>query len=91
MYRYWLGNHTRPQGLCSSFFDNYTFALLEKRGDEIVAVKCKGVWIVVRNGYHNWSITIPPIPNSDSAKEIRWSEWVESMRKDVGKLLFYDV
>jgi hypothetical protein len=79
------------QDVKSGKFDDYTFELLEKRGDEIVAVKYKGVWIVVDNGYHNWSITIPPIPNSDSAKEIRWSEWVESMRKDVGKLLFYDM
>ena len=79
------------QDVKSGKFDDFTFELLERRGDEIVAVKYKGVWIVVDNGYHNWSITIPPIPNSDSAKEIRWSEWVESMRKDVGKFLFYDM
>ena len=74
------------QEIKSGKFDDYTFELLEHRGDEIVAVKYKGVWIVVDNGYHNWSITVPPVANSDTRSEIRWSEWVESMRKDVGKL-----
>ena len=63
--------------------DDYTFELLEQHGTEIVPVKYRGVWIIVDNGYHNWSITVPPIPSSDYRKEIRWSEWIESMRKDV--------
>lgn len=42
-----------------------------------------GAWILVDNGYHNWSITIPPLKHSTSRKEIRFSEWLESMRKDV--------
>lgn len=65
--------------------DDYTFELLEYRGEEVVAVKYKGVWIVVDNGYHAWSTTVPPCSNSIYRNEIRWSEWVESMRKDVGK------
>ncbi len=73
------------QEVKSGKFDDFTFELLERRGDDIVAVTYKGVWIVVDNGYHNWSITVPPIANSESRTEIRWSEWVESMRKDVGK------
>jgi len=59
------------------------FELLEKRGDEIVKVKYRGIWIVVDNGYHAWSITIPPFKNTNFRDEIRWSEWSESMRKDV--------
>jgi hypothetical protein len=39
--------------------DDYTFELLERRGEEVVAVQYKGVWIVVDNGYHNWSTTVP--------------------------------
>ena len=66
-------------------FDDMTFELFEKSGDDIISVKYKGAWIIVDNGYHNWSCTVPPIPNSSSRIEIRWSEWVESMRKDVGK------
>ena len=59
------------------------FELLEKRGDEIVKVKYRGIWIVVDNGYHAWSITVPPFKNTNFRDEIRWSEWIESMRKDV--------
>jgi len=62
---------------------DYTFELLERRGEKVVAVKYKGVWIVVDNGYHPWSITVPPFTNTNLRSEIRWSEWLESMRKDV--------
>ena len=45
--------------------------------------KYTGVWIVVDNGYLLWPILMPPVKNTSSRKAIRWSEWVESMRKDV--------
>ena len=48
-----------------------------------------GVWIVVDNGYHNWSTTVPPMSNCVKPEEIRWSAWVESMRKDVGKFISF--
>ena len=64
-------------------FDDHIFELLEKHGGKIVPVKYRGVWVVVDNGYHNWSITVPPYSNSCRYDEIRWSEWMESMRKDV--------
>ena len=66
--------------------NDYMFELLERRGENgenIVPVTYQGVWIVVDNGYHNWSITVPPFSNSSRRDEIRWSEWLESMRKDV--------
>ena len=66
-----------------TILDDYEFELLEMRGNDVVAVKYKGVWIVVDNGYRNWSTTVPPYTNSVLRKEIRWSEWLESMRKDV--------
>ena len=50
---------------------DYKFELLERRGEEIVAVKYQGVWIVVDNGYHPWSITVPPFTNSNYRDEIR--------------------
>ena len=43
----------------------------------------KGVWIACDNGCLNWSATIPPYKSTNSRKEIRWSKWLESMRKDV--------
>ena len=35
------------------------------------------------NGYLNWSCTVPPIKDATSYESIRFSEWLESMRKDV--------
>lgn len=49
----------------------------------IVKVKYKGGWLLVDNGYLLWSTTIPPYKRSLDLWEIRWSQWLESMRKDV--------
>ena len=38
---------------------------------------------MVDNGYLSWSCTIPPYKDGVSYKHIRFSEWLESMRKDV--------
>ena len=35
------------------------------------------------NGYLSWSCTVPPDKNATCYKNIRFSEWLESMRKDV--------
>ena len=68
----------RGEILQDNVFENF-----EQRGDEIVAVKYQGVWVMVYNGYHDWSTTIPPFKNSIFCDEICWSEWLESMQKDV--------
>ena len=39
--------------------------------------------MLVDNGYHAWANTVPPFSNTAFRDEIRWSEWLESMRKDV--------
>ena len=85
------------------------FELLEKREDgEVVAVRYRGVWIMVDNGYLHWPVTVPPLTTPVNAlhtflaplprredkphhahaqketySELRWSKWLESMRKDV--------
>lgn len=59
------------------------FELLEEREGEVVPVKYKGVWLMVDNGYLKWATTMPPMKRSLDLKEIRWSQWLESMRKDV--------
>ena len=59
------------------------FELLERHGDGVVRVKYQGMWVVVDNGYHNWSTTVPPFKNTNIRDEIRWSECLESMRKYV--------
>ena len=39
--------------------------------------------MLVDNGYLNWGTTIPPMKNTIYQDASRWSEWLESMRKDV--------
>jgi hypothetical protein len=43
----------------------------------------KGGYVIVDNGYLNWSTTVPPIKHSCNRSEIRFSQWLESLRKDV--------
>ena len=43
----------------------------------------KGAYVIVDNGYLNWSTTVPPMKNSCNRSEIRFSQWLESLRKDV--------
>ena len=38
---------------------------------------------MVDTGYGSWSCTIPPINNGVTYQYIQFSEWMESMRKDV--------
>ena len=68
----------------SSVPDDFEFMLYEydKNGD-IVEITYKGVWFMVDNGYLSWSCTVPPVKDGTSYKVIRFSEWLESMRKDV--------
>lgn len=49
----------------------------------IVSRQYKGGYLIVDNGYLRWSITVPPFKVTNRIDEIRWSKWVESMRKDV--------
>jgi hypothetical protein len=67
-----------------SLLNNFTFELYDYDSNgNVKKVKYKGPWILVDNGYHRWSVTIPPFKATTSRKEIRFSEWLESMRKDV--------
>jgi DDE superfamily endonuclease len=45
--------------------------------------KFRGCWLLVDNGYIEWSITIPPVKTCTSQKEKAFSEMLESLRKDV--------
>ena len=38
---------------------------------------------MVDNGYLSWSCTVPPTSNGTTYEIIRFSEWLESIRKDV--------
>jgi len=42
-----------------------------------------GGYLIVDNGYLDWPVLIPPLKSYINHKELRWSKWVESLRKDV--------
>ena len=60
------------------------FELLDyDRLGNVISVKYKGVYVIVDNGYLQWLCTVPPFTVTSDMDEIRWSKWLESMRKDV--------
>ena len=46
-------------------------------------VKIKGAYVIVDNGYLAWPITIPPVKDTCNRSELRFSQWLEALRKDV--------
>jgi hypothetical protein len=68
-----------------SVLKDVSFELLEKdvATGTIFKRKYHGAYVITDNGFHDHSTTIPPIANTVHVPEIRWSKWVESMRKDV--------
>jgi hypothetical protein len=76
---------------CSSFNELQGAALndilfelydIDKHGN-VVKQKSSGAWIIVDNGYLNWATTVPSMKASCKRPEIRFSQWLESIRKDV--------
>jgi hypothetical protein len=67
-----------------SILSDVEFELFELDDDGcIIKAKYQGAWVIVDNGYIQWSVTIPPFKEYITQEEIRWSGWIESMRKDV--------
>ena len=46
-------------------------------------IKYKGAWFCVDNGYLNWSCSVSPVKDDITYQIIRFSEWLESIYKDV--------
>jgi hypothetical protein len=68
----------------SSVLTENKFTLLSHgRSGEVVQTEFSGVYVIVDNGYLDWSCTVPPMTMTNVISEIRWSRWVESIRKDV--------
>lgn len=55
----------------------------EDTGQQDRTLKLKGAYVIVDNGYLEWSTTVPPLKGSCIRSELRFSQWLESMRKDV--------
>ena len=63
---------------------DYEFDLFEYNNNEnIISRTCKGDWTICDNGYLNWSTTIPPSKEATKLSHLIFSEWVESIRKDI--------
>jgi hypothetical protein len=56
------------------------FELHTEKGMKITIDGC---YVIVDNGYLQWSTTVPPYKNSANQSEQRLSQWLESLRKDV--------
>lgn len=68
----------------NKILQDHTFELLERDKDGVVSSqKYRGPWVLTDNGYLSWSCTMAPIKQPYTYDQKRWSEWVESMRKDV--------
>ena len=67
-----------------TILEDVEFELFERDGTgKITTAKYRGGYVIVDNGYLRWSVTVPPFKVTNKETEIRWSKWVESMRKDV--------
>lgn len=68
----------------SDKYDDVVFVLLRRLLDgTIVEDDYWGAWLLVDNGYLPWSVLVPPSKHSTTYAELRFSKWLESLRKDV--------
>ena len=74
-----------------TFDDKIAFKLRMRQGmsldnegrDKDRTLELKGAFVIVDNGYLEWSTTVPPLKTSCNRLELRFSQRLESMRKDV--------
>jgi hypothetical protein len=73
--------------------DDYVQAVKESRAHADVkflvkfpdgeVVEKSGVYFLCDGGYHRWACLMSPFPRTGNEADKRWSEWLESVRKDV--------
>lgn len=61
-------------------YENVTYDVIDEAGR---SVPVTGVYLICDGGYMNDSFLIDPYPFRSSRSIIYWSEWLESLRKDV--------
>ena len=49
----------------------------------VIVERYNGACLITDNGYLHIPSNIPPFTDSNSLRELRWSQWLESFRKDV--------
>jgi hypothetical protein len=55
----------------------------DEEGEDRI-LRLKGAYVIVLdNGCLGWSTTVPPFKDLCNRLELRFSQWLESMRKDV--------
>jgi hypothetical protein len=60
---------------------NIEYVLYNKDG---VPTLCKGAYLITDNGFpDDWSFMVCPFKDAFQRKDVLWSEWIESIRKDV--------
>lgn len=68
----------------SNFLKDLRFELYQyDEANNVVIQKYSGAWLLVDNGYLNWAVTVPPMKDTNTMSQWRFSKWLESMRKDV--------
>jgi hypothetical protein len=71
-----LMNNMRFNGL----FKDLTFKLCDQNG---ATTTYQGGYLISDNGYHHWKEFVCPVKVSADPEIVRWSRWLESVRKDV--------
>ena len=61
-------------------YEDVTYDLYDSKG---TLHTFRGVWGLADNGYLKWSCLMPPVKDAVFEDDLRWSKWLESMRKDV--------
>ena len=75
-------------------FGNVAYTLKKLEGSELDntnnrAVSTKvyvGPYIICDGGYHKWKILLEPLKHAVVYQQIRWSKWLESVRKDIERV-----
>ena len=63
-------------------YSDMEFVLLEEDADgNVREIKYSGAWTIVDNGYLRWSVTVPPLKLWATYPQMRFSKWLESLRK----------
>ena len=67
----------------NKFGDNKFKLYRYDESNEIITQEFQGAYLIVDNGYFEWSCMVAPIKNTNSRKQIWFSEYLESTRKDI--------